>query len=69
MLLKSYLSKTAKSQAQFAREVNCTRAAVGHWLTGIRLPSLAQVEAIERATNGKVTRRDLRPEWFARRAA
>jgi DNA-binding transcriptional regulator YdaS (Cro superfamily) len=52
------------SQKTFADEVGVTPAAVSHWLNCRRQVSPKHVRAIERVTNGRVTRHDLRPDIF-----
>lgn len=52
------------SQAALARQLGVTPAAVSQWLKGSRPVPPRQCTAIERATAGQVTRRDLRPhDW------
>lgn len=52
------------SQVALAALLGVTKAAVGQWkLEGRQVP-LEHCLAIERATNGKVTRADLRPDDY-----
>lgn len=46
-----------------ARSIGVTAAAVNQWIKGIRPVPPKHCIRIERATNGVVTRRDLRPDW------
>lgn len=50
------------SQAALARRLGVTPAAVAQWLKGLRPVPPKQCVTIERATAGRVTRRDLRPD-------
>lgn len=47
-------------QAELARRLGVSKAAVSQWLSGV-VP-IERCVAIERATNGAVTRRQLRPD-------
>jgi len=51
------------SKAALARKVGVTRAAVQKWRRFDRIPA-TRVLAIERATVGRVTRADLRPDLY-----
>jgi DNA-binding transcriptional regulator YdaS (Cro superfamily) len=52
-------------QIKLAREINVPTVSIHHWAHGIRpVPAHAAV-AIERATAGAVTRKDLRPNDWA----
>lgn len=53
-----------KSHKALADELGVTPGAVSHWVTGKRRVSTKHVRDIERATNGRVTRHDLRPDVF-----
>ena len=52
----------AGGQTQLANALGVTAAAVSHWVTGLRPVPIQHCFAIERATRGAVTRRDLRPD-------
>lgn len=69
MDLSTYLKQECLSAAEFGRRVNSGRATVTRWLDGSRKPSLAAVREIEKATGGKVTRYDLRPDIYDQVAA
>jgi DNA-binding transcriptional regulator YdaS (Cro superfamily) len=49
-------------QAGLSRVLGVTAAAVNQWIKGLRPVPPKHCLAIERATNGAVTRRDLRPD-------
>lgn len=50
------------SQVALARRLGVTSAAVSQWAKEVRPIPAKQCTAIERATGGQVTRRDLRPD-------
>ena len=51
-------------QANLSRTLGVTAAAVNQWAKGLRPIPVRHCTAIERATGGQVTRRDLRPgDW------
>lgn len=60
MKLKTYLKTT--SQAAFAASVGVSNGLVYQWANNIRPVSVLRCFAIEKATEGKVTRKDLRPD-------
>lgn len=62
MKLTEYLNKT--TQAEFAEKLGVTQSMVSQWKKNNRPVSPPQCIAIERATNGDVTRQELRPnDW------
>jgi len=62
MKLPSYIKTT--SQAAFAASLGVSSGLVYQWLKGIRPVAAEQCVAIEQATKGQVTRKDLRPtDW------
>ena len=61
MDLTSYLAENSVSQADFGRKLGVSQAAVSQWLR--KVPA-ERVLAIERATDGKVTRHELRPDLY-----
>jgi len=64
MDIRSYLAETGHTQAEFAKAVGVTQSMVGHWLNGrCRIVAEKAVE-IERATNHRVSRHELRPDVF-----
>lgn len=48
--------------ATLAASIGVSPVLVSQWSTGPRLPPIERCVAIERATDGQVTRRDLRPD-------
>ena len=50
------------SQAGLAKAIDVAPAIVHQWRSGVRPVPVQHCLAIERATNGVVTRRDLRPD-------
>lgn len=64
MDLKSYLFETGTSQAELARRVGVTPGMVWQWLAEYRGIAAEQVLKIEEATEGQVSRFDLRPDIY-----
>jgi DNA-binding transcriptional regulator YdaS (Cro superfamily) len=50
------------SQAALARAIGKSQPAVYKWVRGHSLPTWQNAIAIERATNGRVTRHEVRPD-------
>lgn len=66
MDLSAYI-KTAGHGAQMrlSKDVGAFPSDISSWLSGRRKPPIGKCVAIEQATNGAVTRRDLRPDdWW-----
>lgn len=64
MKIDSYLSNKKITQANFAETLNVSAGMVTQWLKGYRPISPEKCVEIEKATNGMVTRKDLRPkDW------
>lgn len=63
MKLIDYLDSSKISQATFARQIGVTQGRVSQWLSGDAIPAERCV-AVERITNGAVSRVDLRPDIF-----
>lgn len=65
MNLNEYLrNASAKSAADVAREVGVSPSVVYQWRAGIRPVPVERCAVVERATDGAVTRRDMRPsDW------
>jgi DNA-binding transcriptional regulator YdaS (Cro superfamily) len=61
MKLSDYLS-THGSQTELARAIGAQPQLVWQWSTGVRPVPIERCVPIERATNGAVTRIDLRPD-------
>lgn len=63
MDLKTYLSNAGHgAQSSLAEAIGAFPSDVSNWLAGRRKPSISKSVAIEVATQGQVTRRDLRPD-------
>lgn len=58
MKLETYLRKKNLKDAQFGELIGVSQSQVSRLKSGVSYPSWKTVEAIERATNGKVTARD-----------
>lgn len=67
MKLAEYLKSNRRgSAAQLARAIGAFASDVSDWANGGRPVPVAHCAAIERATGGQVTRKDLRPDdWQA----
>lgn len=66
MTIASKLNKSGISSADLARKIGVSAAEIYQWKKGIRPIPVERCAAIERATNGAVTRRDLRPDDWHR---
>jgi DNA-binding transcriptional regulator YdaS (Cro superfamily) len=67
MKLHDYLDSGGATALELAVKVGVSPAQLRQWVHGYagRIPGPANCVAIERATGGKVTRKDLRPDdWF-----
>lgn len=64
MDIAAYLKENSLTQEEFASMVGVTQGRVSHWLGGEKIPAERCVQ-IEIATDGKVSREDLRPDVFA----
>ena len=66
MDIDTYLSrKDAESAACLARKIGVSPVLISQWRRGVRQVPPVRCIAIERATGGAVTRRDLRPaDWL-----
>lgn len=63
MNLHKYLSDI-ETAADLAQRLDITPVLISQWRTGLRLVPIERCFAIEQATNGLVTRKDLRPsDW------
>jgi transcriptional regulator with XRE-family HTH domain len=63
MKLDRYLALRRMTQKEFAAHADINQSTVARLLHGDRRPSLAMIERIHAATNGRVTARDwLNPE-------
>ena len=61
MNLKQYFEQQS-SQSCLAKTLGVSPGMIYQWQNGIRPISIGRCPAIEKATNGLVTRRDLRPD-------
>ena len=61
MTLIEYLRSTQTSDATFAQKVGRSRWAVRKWMYRQRVPRAAELAAIARLTDGKVTANDFMP--------
>lgn len=73
MDLPTYARKTGVRPADFRDKLEThglivTKEIVRRWLLGVQPPGIKTLSAIEAATDGKVTRRNLRPDIFGRAA-
>lgn len=62
MDLKTYILQIGRAKA--AALFGVSYPAVCHWVSGFRRPSPDRALSIERATNGVVTRHELRPDLY-----
>lgn len=63
MNLRDYLDKHGE-KTKLAIEIGAQAQLVWQWAAGVRVVPIGRCYAIEQATNGVVTRRDLRPnDW------
>lgn len=67
MDLKTYLQKT--TQTDLAHRLGVTQGLVHQWVTGKTRITAERAIEIEKATDGQVTRQELRPEIFGAAAA
>jgi DNA-binding transcriptional regulator YdaS (Cro superfamily) len=66
MQLHDYLAAESVSQAELARRVGVTQGMVWQWLRGVRRVSAEKVLALEVATDGMVSRHEIRPDLYPR---
>lgn len=63
MTLSEYLKNNTKSE--LADTLGVSQGMISQWVNNTRPVSIKRCVDIENATNGKVTRKDLRPDdWF-----
>lgn len=60
MKLKNWMKSKDLTGAGFAEMLDVSPAAVSRWLGGSRIPCMAQMQAIEELTKGKVRAQD----WY-----
>lgn len=62
MDLRTYFQSGQESLSALARRIEVPPALVSQWHTGVRQVPIERAVQIEMATDGVVTRRDLRPD-------
>ncbi len=62
MNLNEYLSGTSVIAKQFAVKIGVPAPLISQWRNNVRPVPIERCAAIEKATSGLVTRRDLRPD-------
>jgi len=62
MDLKNYLISSDTKKAEFARAINVSAALLHQWIEKIRPVAIQHCPAIEKQTDGLVTRQELRPD-------
>ena len=67
--LKSYLKRHKLSQQAFADRLDVSQGLVWQWLNGRSKVKGEMAVKIEELTDGEVTRKDLRPEFYRGLAA
>lgn len=65
MNLDTYLRSGVETAVSFAEKIGVSPAFVSHWRTGFRPVPVERCAAIEQATDGAVTRQELRPDDWA----
>lgn len=68
MDLKTYLTTSKKTQQQFAVALDVSQGLVWQWLNGVTRVTAERCLDIEKATDGQVTRYDLRPDIFGKKS-
>jgi DNA-binding transcriptional regulator YdaS (Cro superfamily) len=64
MKLSEYVDEAHGRQTELARDLRCPSQLVWQWARAVRDVPLERCVDIERATGGRVSRRDLRPlDW------
>ena len=66
MQLRDYLRQEGLTATAFGAKMRLSHAAVVRWMNGTRRISAERAIEIERATQGAVTRHDLRPDLYPR---
>ena len=69
MNICEYLQKHDLSQDEFAKKVGVSQGLVWQWINGKTKVRAERVAGIEEATNGEITRHDLRSDIFGERQA
>ena len=68
-LIASYMQRHNLTQAAFGAKVGASQGMVWQWLNKYRPVSPEAAVRIERGTNGEISRYQLRPDIFGKRAA
>lgn len=63
-MIADYLARKNLSQAEFARRVGVSEGLVWQWINGRTAITAEKAVAIERATEGELSREALRPDVF-----
>lgn len=64
MTIRDYLTEEGITAAEFGRRINVSRSQMIRYITGERrIPAERAIE-IERASDGKIRREELRPDLF-----
>lgn len=66
MKLSDYVDQAHGRQTELAKSLGCDPQLVWQWSRGARPVPIARCTAIEMATSGAVTRRELRPDDWQR---
>lgn len=69
MKLETYLKENSLSQKAFGESIGSSQSAVTHWINGRYKVPPEKWLAIEKVTDGQVTRADLRPDLFLEQGA
>ena len=67
MKLKAYLRYTGLLQVELAARLKVSQGRLSHWVLGRHSVPPKMIPAIEKATGGKVTRRDLLPLLYKKK--
>jgi hypothetical protein len=65
-LIEYFQDKPRGSKVKFAKEVNVSKTWLSLVINGLRIPSAELSVDIEKASKGKVTRKELRPDIFGK---
>ena len=61
---KLNIKKLFGTQKELAKAINITQQSVSDWIVGKKKPSAKNAIRIEKATNGAITRAEIRPDLF-----
>jgi len=65
MNISTYLQQTKTTQQDFASQLGISQGLVSQWLLSRTTVTADRAVQIEKITNGKVTRLELRPDLFS----